>query len=47
MAWDVEFTDEFGGWWDGLTEAAQVDVDAAVELLQESGPISHSPFHRR
>ena len=26
MAWEIEFTDEFGGWWDGLTEDAQDDV---------------------
>jgi hypothetical protein len=26
MAWEVEFTDEFGEWWDGLTEDAQDDV---------------------
>jgi len=24
--WEVEFTDEFRAWWDGLTEAEQVDV---------------------
>jgi hypothetical protein len=36
--WEVEYTDEFGEWWDGLTEAEQVSVDASVRLLEERGP---------
>ncbi|HUZ67105.1 MAG TPA: type II toxin-antitoxin system RelE/ParE family toxin [Beijerinckiaceae bacterium] len=38
MNWNVEFTDEFGGWWKLLTEAEQEDVNAAVILLMERGP---------
>ena len=38
MAWDIEFTDEFGGWWETLTDGAQIDVDTVVGLLQENGP---------
>ena len=38
MAWEVEFTDEFGVWWASLTEAEQEDVTAIVELLEERGP---------
>jgi hypothetical protein len=38
MAWDVEFTDEFGAWWDTLTEAQQDAVDRVVGLLEERGP---------
>ena len=34
----VEFTDEFSNWWNGLTEAEQVDVNAKVILLQKIGP---------
>ncbi len=34
MACDVEYTDEFGGWWARLTEAEQVDVAAMVTLLE-------------
>ncbi|HEY6393505.1 MAG TPA: type II toxin-antitoxin system RelE/ParE family toxin [Bryobacteraceae bacterium] len=30
MAWDVEFSDEFGEWWDGLTAAEQKSVDFTV-----------------
>jgi hypothetical protein len=38
MTWDVEYTDEFGDWWAGLTEAEQVSVAASVQLLQARGP---------
>ncbi len=37
MEWEVEFTGEFSNWWDGLTEAEQVDVNAKVILLQKIG----------
>jgi hypothetical protein len=37
MSWSVEYTDEFGQWWDTLTEEAQIDVDAVVGLLREYG----------
>ena len=36
--WEVEFTDEFGAWWDGLTESEQESVDASVRLLEARGP---------
>ena len=36
--WEVEYTDEFGDWWNGLTEAEQESVDASVRLLEERGP---------
>ena len=26
--WEVEYTDEFGDWWDRLTEAEQESIDA-------------------
>ena len=38
MVWDVEYTDEFGAWWVGLSEAEQVSLDASVRLLEERGP---------
>ena len=43
MAWDVEFSDEFGDWWDGLTAAEQKSVDFTVSLLQELGPTLRMP----
>ena len=36
--WEVEYTDEFGAWWQDLTEAQQVSVGASVELLEARGP---------
>jgi len=42
VAWDVEVTDEFKTWWDGLTEAERISVERAVLLLEEHGP--HLPF---
>ena len=38
MSWDVEYTDEFGSWWTGLSEAEQESLDASVRLLEERGP---------
>jgi len=38
MAWDVDYTDEFGEWWTGLDDAEQRSVAADVGLLEERGP---------
>ena len=38
MSWEVEYTDDFGAWWETLTEGNQEAIDAAVELLEERGP---------
>ena len=38
MAWDVEGTDDFAGWFTDLTEKEQVTVGRIVELLVEHGP---------
>ncbi len=43
MAWEVEYTDEFGTWWDSLSEVEQVSVAASVQLLEERGPILGFP----
>ena len=37
-AWEVEYTDEFGEWWEQLSEVEQESVAASVELLEEYGP---------
>lgn len=42
MTWHVEYTDEFGEWWSGLSESQQEDVAASVALLETLGP--HLPF---
>lgn len=38
MAWEIEYTDEFGAWWDQLSEEEQISVAASVTLLEERGP---------
>lgn len=38
VAWEVEVTDEFKAWWNGLTEGEQMSVGTGVELLVEAGP---------
>lgn len=38
MAWDIEYTDEFGSWWESLSEYEQISVAASVGLLEERGP---------
>lgn len=38
MTWEVEGTDEFASWYDGLTDDKQDAVNAAVDLLIEHGP---------
>ena len=43
MAWEVEFSDEFGEWWDGLTSAEQKSVDLNVGRLQDHGPMLRMP----
>ncbi len=42
--WDVEFTDEFELWWNGLDGDEQVSVDASVRLLQSLGPSLARPY---
>ena len=44
MAWQVEGTDEFAGWFLDLNEDEQVDVGRVVELLVEHGPALPFPF---
>ncbi len=36
--WEVEYTNEFGDWWEDLTEGEQTDIDASVRLLEQCGP---------
>ena len=38
MPWEVEFTDEFGDWWDMLTSDEQDAIDRSVGLLEARGP---------
>lgn len=43
MAWEVEYTDEFGQWWATLSADEQVEINAKVLLLQERGPVLPRP----
>lgn len=44
MAVDVEYTDEFGVWWQALSQTQQDDITAIVELLAERGAVLPHPF---
>ena len=44
MAWEVEYTDEFGNWWAELSEAQQDRIAATVRLLAAQGPSLPFPF---
>jgi hypothetical protein len=38
VSWDVEYTDEFGAWWEALGDEEQASVAAVVGLLEDQGP---------
>ena len=44
MTWEVEYTDQFGDWWDELGEEEQEAVTAAVNVLQRRGPSLGRPL---
>jgi hypothetical protein len=44
VAWEVEYTDEFGEWWETLAAAEQEDLSAIVEILMERGPDLPFPY---
>lgn len=44
MNWEVEYTDEFDGWWNSLGEDEQDAVAAHVLLLERSGPHLGFPY---
>ena len=46
-AWDVEYTDQFAQWWDGLTPEEQGSVGLGVDLLEEKGPTLEFPHSSR
>jgi hypothetical protein len=43
MPYEVNFTAEFGEWWESLTLKQQEDIDARVQLLEEFGPALGRP----
>jgi hypothetical protein len=42
--WEVEYTDEFGEWWNKLTADEQTALDMGVRLLEQFGPQLPRPF---
>ncbi len=44
MKWDIEVTDQFVDWLDGLSDADQNVVDIALQILGEQGPALGRPF---
>ena len=44
MAWEVEYTDQFGDWWERLSEEEQEAVTAAVNVLERRGPALGRPL---
>ena len=44
MAWEIEYTDQFGEWWDGLTVSQQDDFAVVVGLLEVHGPSLGYPY---
>ncbi|WP_413990650.1 type II toxin-antitoxin system RelE/ParE family toxin [Labrys okinawensis] len=44
MAWPVEYTDEFGEWWDNLTSSERISVVAHVGKLEQRGPNLPFPY---
>ena len=44
MRWNVEYTNEFGDWWEALSEAQQEDISAVAQLLVEKGPQLPFPY---
>lgn len=44
MASEVEYTDEFGDWWETLDEDEQDSVAVSVTLLEQRGPTLPFPY---
>ncbi len=44
MAWEVEYTDEFGLWWESLTEDDQSAIASYAQELERRGPNLPFPY---
>jgi hypothetical protein len=38
MKWEIEYTDEFGEWWEALSQDEQDSIAVTVGLLEQLGP---------
>ena len=43
MEWEIEYTDQFEAWWDGLTAEEQDSIAVGVGLLRAHGPALRRP----
>lgn len=44
MTWLVEYTDDFGVWWETLSALAQDDIATVVGVLEQRGPRLPFPY---
>jgi len=44
VVWEVEYTDQFGEWWDSLTKKEQDSIAAIVGVLEDRGPRLPYPY---
>jgi hypothetical protein len=44
VSWHVEYTEDFGDWWETLDEDEQESVTFVVTLLEERGPTLGFPY---
>ena len=42
--WEIEYTDQWGCWWQQLSEGDQERVRAALEILEQVGPALGRPL---
>jgi hypothetical protein len=47
MTWDVEYTDAFQAWWEGLREAERESVASSIRMLRQQGPNLSFPYSSR
>ena len=41
--WEIGYTDDFGIWWESLSEDEQESIATSVELLRQLGPMLSRP----
>jgi hypothetical protein len=44
VTWEIEYTDEFEGWWNQLAEDEQESIAVGVTLLEIQGPSLPFPY---
>lgn len=47
MTWEVEYTDAFQAWWEGLREAERESLDTTIRMLEKRGPALGYPYSSR